>query len=834
MLKKLYKNIILPNPKKILFLIFIITIILGYHATNLKIDASSNTLLLDNDKDLIFTKEISKKYSNDNILILTYTTNNNLLSNKTINDIDKLSKKIQNLNQIESITSILNVPLIKSPLVSVSELLTNIRTLKSKDTNRTLAKQELLSSPLYKENLVSLDFKTTALLLNIKKNDIQEKLKNKESILLTKRNNTLLNQIEENKLKDIQYKIIENRNIQKDINSKTIEDIRSIIKNHNTEAKIFLGGINMIVHDVVNYVKNDLLIYGSILVLLFIIILWVFFRKLSWVILPLLICLISVVCTTGILGILSWEVTVISSNFISIQLIITISLVIHLIVRYEELLKKYTSISKNKIILVTILSKIKPSFFAILTTVVGFLSLILSNIKPIINFGLMMSFGITISLLLSFIIFPSILMLLNKQSNNKKEIKTNNNSKIIHFCKKIIESRNKTILIFTIVISLFSIYGSSLLIVENSFINYFKKNTEIYQGMRLIDEKLGGTTPLDIIVTFNKKDEIKSIDIKDLNEDIQEDEFESFYDEFEINNNEDQYWFTNDKLNIIKQIDEYLQNIPQIGNVASFATILKIGKILNNDIELDSLKLALIYNSIPDKYRKLIINPYINIKDNQTRFILRIKDSSTDLRRNILITKLNNELKSIITPQIGEYRLSNIMILYNNMLQTLFKSQILTLGSVALILFLMFIILFRSFKIALISIIVNMIPISLIFGIMGIFNIPLDLMTITIAAISIGIGVDQTIHYIHRYKEEFSKDKNYLKAMSRSHDSIGYAMVYTSLVIIIGFSILVFSNFIPTIYFGLLTVVAMSMVLISALILLPKMIILFKAFNKKN
>ena len=345
MLKNFYKNIILLNPKIILFFTLIITIILGYHATNLKIDASSNTLLLDNDKDLIFTKEVSKKYNNNNILILTYTTNDNLLSNKTINDIDKLSKKLQKLDEIESITSILNVPLIQSPLISISELLTNIRTLKSKETNRTLAKKEFLSNPLYKENLVSLDFKTTALLLNIKKNSIQEELKNKESQLLTKKNNTLLNQIEENELKDIQYKIIENRNIQKDINSKIIKDIRSIIKNHNTEAKIFLGGINMIIHDVVNYVKNDLLIYGSILILLFIIILWIFFKKISWVILPLLICIISVICTTGILGIFSWEITVISSNFISIQLIITMSLVIHLIVRYEELLTKYPSIN---------------------------------------------------------------------------------------------------------------------------------------------------------------------------------------------------------------------------------------------------------------------------------------------------------------------------------------------------------------------------------------------------------------------------------------------------------------------------------------------------------
>ena len=171
------------------------------------------------------------------------------------------------------------------------------------------------------------------------------------------------------------------------------------------------------------------------------------------------------------------------------------------------------------------------------------------------------------------------------------------------------------------------------------------------------------------------------------------------------------------------------------------------------------------------------------------------------------------------------------MVLYNNMLQSLFESQILTIGAVVFILFLMFLLLFRSLKISIIAIITNIIPVGIIFAVMGFADIPLDVMTITIASISIGIGVDDTIHYIIRFKEEYAKDGDYIKAMIRSHNSIGYAMYYTSIAIILGFSILVFSNFIPTIYFGLLTILVMLTSLISALLLLPKLLIKYRAFN---
>jgi predicted RND superfamily exporter protein len=353
--------------------------------------------------------------------------------------------------------------------------------------------------------------------------------------------------------------------------------------------------------------------------------------------------------------------------------------------------------------------------------------------------------------------------------------------------------------------------------------------------MKVIDQNLGGTTPLDVIIKF--KDEEKKVVIevaKGEDTSFLDDEFGEFEAEIDAKSDDEQYWFSQDKMDTITRVHEYLESLDEVGKVQSLASLLKVGKLLNEDKELDGVMLALLYKKIPEKYKNMILTPYINIEKNEARVSMRIKDSNENLRRNELIAKINKDLREIIRNKETSFQLSNLMILYNNMLQSLFDSQISTLGVVLVILFIMFLILFRSIKIALIAIIANMIPISSIFGIMGYLGIPLDIMTITIAAISIGIGVDDTIHYIHRFKDEFKYDHNYLNAMKRSHESIGYAMYYTSLVVIVGFSILILSNLIPTIYFGLLTVVVMITILASALLLLPKLIIMLKPFNTNS
>ncbi len=790
MVKKLYDKIIFKFPITVLVLTLTVIGILGFYSTKLEIDASADTLLLDDDKDLQFYREVNKTYHNPDFLLVTFTPNSPLLSNTSLETIKSMSDEFLKINEVNTITSILNVPLFQSPIKPLSSVVDGVKTLQDENINKELVKKEFLNSELYTNNLVSKDFKTTAIVLNLKENKQTQKT-------------------------------------QREIQSKYISQIRTIIKNHEDKGKIFLGGVNMIANDIIGYIKSDLIIYGSSLLVLLTIILWIIFKKLRWVTLPLFICLLSVISTTGILGLLNLKVTVISSNFISLQLIITLSIVLHLIVRYKELENKYPKASNYKITINTILSKISPSFFAILTTIVGFSSLILSNIKPVINLGLMMSAGIAISLIIAFIVFPTVLILLKDKKS--KSLKTDLG--LIDLCINIVLKRKFAIFFLSILLVLFSLSGSSKLIVENSFINYFKKDTEIYKGMKVIDEKLGGTTPLDIIINFKDK----TIETKKQEEQSSDDsfgDFSSFEDEFASSKDEKQYWFTQDKLDTITKVHNYLDSLEEVGKVQSLATTLKLGKLLNDGEQLDGITLALLYNKLPQKYKDIILTPYINIEKNEARVTVRIEDSNPNLRRNELLNKIQTDLSKMIENEYTTFRLSNLMVLYNNMLQSLFDSQIKTLGIVVAIIFIMFILIFRSLKIALIAIVSNLVPISIIFGIMGWLNIPLDIMTITIAAISIGIGVDDTIHYIHRFKEEFKYDNNYEKCMQRTHKSIGYAMYYTSLVVIVGFSILILSNLIPTIYFGLLTVIVMATILASALLLLPRLLIQFKALDK--
>jgi uncharacterized protein len=822
MIKRIYDTFILKYPLIVLIILLVFISTLGYHATKLEIDASAETLLLDDDKDLKFFREVKKRYDSSDFLVVTFSPKSDILSKESLDTIKNISNDFLKIENIESVTSILNIPLLQSPIRPISDLVSGVESLETKDFDKNLVKNEFLNSPLYSNALVSSDFKTTALILNLK-NDTKyfELLENRNSLLSKKREQSLSDE-ETVQLKKAIVEFKEYRDILREKESLEIKNIREIITKYQSNGKIFLGGVNMIASDIVGYVKNDLLIYGSSLVFILIFVLWYIFRHIRWIVIPLFICLISVISTAGVLGLFGWEVTVISSNFIALQLIITISIILHLIVRYRELNVKYKNASQYKLVINTVLSKFNPSFFAIITTITGFGSLVLSNIQPVINLGLMMSTGIAISLVLSFLVFPIILIMMKKKDEHEEK---NTRFSFIRKCSDIVEHKGKAIIITSILVLIFSISGSLKLIVENSFISYFKQSTDIYKGMQVIDESLGGTTPLDIIINF-KEDKKAIIQVKP------KDEFDEFENEFAKNADDKQYWFSQDKMDTITAVHDYLETIPEIGKVQSLATLLKIGQTLNNGRKLDGITLALLYNQLPPKYKTLILSPFINIDKNEARITIRIIDSNPNLRRNDLLNKINHDLRQIIQNKETTYKLSNLMVLYNNMLQSLFDSQISTLGFVLIILFIMFLLLFRSLKIALIALAANIVPISAIFGIMGWLGIPLDIMTITIAAIAIGIGVDDTIHFIHRFKEEFKVDHNYVNAMRRSHESIGYAMYYTSLVIILGFSILVLSNLIPTIYFGILTVVTMFTVLAADLLLLPKLLLIFKPYEK--
>ena len=834
MLRKFYDKFILTYPKSILLLMLICIAALGYQARYLEIDASAETLLLEDDKDLAFTRKVNERYGSSDFLVLTYSPKGDLLADNTLNSLRKLSAELLALDRVESVDSILNVPLLESPPKPVSELIKNVPTLESPGIDKALAKKEFLNSPIYRDNLVSPDFKTTALLINLHDDPLYRELLQQRNSLRKKEKEQSLSSVEQLELEKVLRDFKNHRDKMRLIEHKNISKVRAIADNYRGDAKIFLGGASMVADDLITFIRSDLQVFGSAVFVFLMLTLWVIFRQLRWILLPLITCSFSVVTTSGFLGLFGWEVTVISSNFISIQLIITMAITIHLIVRYRELARLNPEMDQRQLILDSTIFMARPCTFAVLTTVVGFASLVLSGILPVMNFGWMMSAGIGVSLFLTFLIFPVLLMQMPKAMPNTSFESRFALTKIF---ADITERHGKSILFISVAAFIISIAGAARLNVENSFIDYFKESTEIYQGMKLIDQQLGGTTPLDLIVNLEQSEDEFQQTEQDSNAEVEvedEEEFDAFEEEFEESAGEAQYWFTAEKMARIEKIHDYLNGLEQTGKVLSLGTMLKIGKTLNSGKPLDNFMLALLYNELPERFRKIIMDPYVSVENNEARFYVRIRDSEPNLRRNELLKQIQFDLKDKLDIPEGKWQLANLLVLYNNMLQSLFKSQILTLGVVIVAFLIMFIFLFRSITIALIAIFPNVLSIGVVLGFMGWMGIPLDMMTITIAAISVGIAVDNTIHYIHRFKHEFTIDRNYLAAMHRSHESIGYAMYYTSITIIIGFSILVLSKFIPSIYFGLLTGLAMLIALVAALTLLPQLLIVLKPLGPEN
>tara|TARA_X000001036_G_scaffold433219_1_gene470471 strand:- start:257 stop:2260 length:2004 start_codon:yes stop_codon:yes gene_type:complete len=667
--------------------------------------------------------------------------------------------------------------------------------------------------------VISKDGKTSGIVVYLKQDQrLKEFIKIKNNFY---ENSLKVKPSKSEKLKyDLFLKEYENyKNLYNQRNNQNITEIREIISKYSENAKIHLGGIPMIANDMMTYIKNDIVVFGIGVFLFIVITLWIVFRNFKWVIIPLLGCGSSVAIMIGLLGLLGWKVTVISSNFIALMLILNMAMNIHLTVRYLQLKKEFSNLSKEEAVIEASRKMFLPILYTVLTTICAFLSLIFSGIKPIIDFGWMMTMGLTASIIVTFLLIPSLLNLFS----NDKDINVENSEKstITNALSKFSQKNTNLIFGTTIIILISSLYGISKLEVENSFINYFDKKTEIYKGMKKIDDELGGTTTLDVIIKFPVKEKKEDDD----------DEFSEWEEDQE--EDKSKYWFTRNKIDKILKVHDYLDSLPEIGKVLSFGSIIRVAEDLNKK-PLQSLEIAVLYSKIPIEIKNDIISPYISVENDEARISVRIKDSLKDLRRNDLIIKINNELHKKIGLNKDDYRLAGVVILFNNLLQSLFKSQILTLGIVMLGISLMFFILFRNLKLSLIGVVPNFIAAFFILGIIGMLGIPLDMMTITIAAITIGIAVDNSIHYIYRFKEEFQKIKNYRLTLDRCHNTVGIAILNTSITIVFGFSILILSNFIPTIYFGVFTGVAMLLALISVLTLLPKLLLVLQPFGSES
>ncbi len=824
-----YYCLVLDKPRTTLLLLATLVGFFGWHSSNFRLDASSDSLTLENDQALKFYQAIEARYGSDDFLVITYTPTDDLFSAQVKKDIRELSDKLKTIQRVESVITILDVPLIDSPPVTLSELQKKILTLESSETDQILARQELLSSPLYKNLLISSDGKMTAIQVNFKRDPIYLKLRERRNQLREKQLQDNLTSSEKDELKAVSKEFEQHNTSLQNQEHNDIVQVRGIMSQHRDQAKLFLGGIPMITSDSIDFIRHDLMTFGIGVLIFLVVLLSIIFYQPRWIILPMITCGVAGLFMIGFLGWVNWPVTVVSSNFISLMLIITLSLMVHLIVRYRELQVENPSSNHQQLIRQMVKSKIHPSFYTAITSIVAFASLIISGIRPIIDFGWMMTIGISMSFVLAFTLFPAMLALL--PSANTK-LKYDITGAITHFFARLIQRFDKAILLIFMLLAILSVVGITRLSVENRFIDYYKESTEIYQGMTLIDKKLGGTTPLDVIIDapveyFQPDEEFES-----------DEEMDPFFEEFELEMNADggitstSYWFNSGMLPEVNIIHDYLVSLPESGKVLSLASSMQMLRSLDENLEMNDLFLSILYKRLPDNIKQSLFMPYMSEDGNQLRFNLRVYESDPSLKRDALLKKIRRHLTEELGLADEQVHLTGMLVLYNNLLQSLFKSQVLTIGVVFSAIFLMFIVAFRNIKMAALAIIPNLMAASMVLGLMGWLHISLDIMTITIAAICIGIAVDDTIHYVHRFTEEFRKDRNYWAAVKRSHASIGRAMYYTTITITLGFSILALSNFVPTIYFGLLTGFSMFVALLADLILLPILIVRLKPLGR--
>ena len=827
----IYERLVLAHPARVLVLMLAVLGFFAWQARHFELDASADSLLLEDDRDLQTLRELQTRYASQDLLIVTFAPGGDVFDKASLARLRALRDRLRTAPGVESVTSILDVPLLDNVEdVSLAAVADNLRTLDDPETDRARAKAELLASPVFAEVVVSADARTTALLLTMRDDEAYRALLAKRNRLLIARSAEDLDAAGRAAI-DAELEGIESlyESAKRRVTAARRAEIAAIrgvlaefrggarLGTHEAGDTLHLGGVPMIADDMITFVRNDLVVFGIGVAVFLVIVLSLIFREARWVVLPLAGCFYAGLLMIGMLGLVGWKVTVISSNFLALMLIITISMNIHLTVRYRQLHRDFPELSHHDLVATTVRRMVWPCLYTALTTIIGFGSLVFSGIKPVIDFGWMMSIGLAVTFVTAFTLFPAIVLLLGRAGAPER---AGAEYRFTRGLALAAERHGALVVGVAGVLLVVCALGASRLTVENSFVDYFSEDTEIYRGLALIDRELGGTTPLEIVL--------------DLDEDrIFDDEPAPKPAEYDAEAEREKagYWFTEFKIERIKEVHDWLASQPEVGKVLSLASLVRVGETLNDGEPLDSLQLALVYRRVPEDLKRSLIDPYIDILWDEARISLRIRDTAPDLHRKELLDRIRTGLADELELGPDDVTVSGLLVLYNNMLQSLFTSQISTLGAVLVGVGLMLLLLFRSLTLAVLGIVPNLLAAGTVLGSMGLLGIPLDFMTITVAAVTIGIAVDNAIHYIYRFREELARSGDYVATMHVCHANIGRAVFYTSATIIFGFSILVLSNFLPTIYFGLLTGLAMAIALLAALTLLPKLILITRPFG---
>ncbi|WP_340677132.1 efflux RND transporter permease subunit [Paraglaciecola sp.] len=786
--------------KSLIGFFIVITGVLAWFVQDFRIDASAETLLVKNNKLYIESQVINQRFSPQEFVLVAYQPKQaELFSEETFAVLGELSKKFASIERVEALTSILNVPLLSKAGSLDSELNPDDWTWEKQGYSPQEMRQIFKKHPLYTDLLVNDKMDATAIQIVFKSDpaltkitdqitDLQQKVLSDEfSDEDQKRVDELRRQAD-----PLEQKLSKQR-------QREIEEIYQIIAPYQANANIYLGGAHVLGFQLIDIIEHDLVLFGSAIGVAICVLLFFIFRQFRWVFIPIICCTVSVVWTIGLFGLLDLRTTVISSNFVALQLILTLAIVIHLLVEYRQISEDNPQDSQTTLVQKTFLHKLSPCFYAGITTCVGFGSLLFSGIQPVVSFGWMMMVAMTISILVSLILFPAIVCLLARKDKTLGHKVSNG---LIAVLQNLSLTRSSWIFAASGIVLVLSIVGLLKVNVENSFINYFASDTRVFKELSFIDQQFGGSTQLDVIYDIPLQQRDKDLVL------------------------------TAESLQSLQKVQFVMSQFEAMGNVTSVVNFTELAKIINDGKPLTEYELTVIYRLVDKSLTQKLLGSYFAPEYNQLRISSRIKDTTEGLNRAEFIQTLQSDIEGV-SVVAHSFTMGNLFVLYQDILQRLFSSQILTMGIVYMALFVVLLGIFRSFKIALIAIIPNIISTLVVLGTMGWFNIPLDLMTITIAAIAMGIAVDDTIHFVHRFTEE-SSSLSSTEAVKATYGSIGFALLYTSFIITLGFSLLSFSDFVPSVMFGLLTGLAMLVALLTDLTLLPAMLARFCQSKSDN
>jgi len=765
----------------------LLTLASGWFARLFEIDASAETLLVKNNRLYIEARLNNRQFNPDEFILVAYRPHDgNIYSENSLEDLRSISAAVSELERVENVVSILNVPLISEVSGLTLDMDPQQLTLANRNYSEAQLRRIFTDHPVFTDLLVNAKQTATALQVVFKKD---EEFRALDSRILDLEREMLQAPLSDNAARELESLQGEAAALQRKIQlarEAEIEAIYAVVEPYRANADIFLGGGYVLAKHLVDIISNDLVVFGSAISLLICVLLFVMFRDFRWVLIPMLCCFCSVLITMGLFGFLGFKTTVISSNFIALQLILTLALVVHLIVQYQHLARDCPELAHADLLERTVALKTTPCLFAGITTSVGFASLLFSNIQPIISFGWMMIVAMGTSIAVSLVLFPGVLMLFrNVLPHHKGKLAT----VIVEFFHRVTAKHTWPVLVGSVFLLVFSLTGLNKLNVENSFLNYFRADTQVRQELVFIDQEFGGSTALDIVYTPAPGGNPDLI-------------------------------VTAATLATLQSMQATLETSAAVGKAISVTNFTELARKINNDQPLTEYELNSIYLMLDRELRERLVGSYMNTDTGALRISTRIIDSTEGLNRKEFLANVHAVMQELGGD--GQYTVTNLFVLYQDILQRLYDSQILTLGLVYVALGLIMMLLFRSIRIGLVALIPNVLTTLFILGFMGWTAIPLDLMTITIAAIAMGIAVDDTIHFTHQFREDRAEGAE--AALGNSFHKVGLALLYTSVIIAVGFSVLGFSDFVPGIYFGLLTALAMLVALLTNLTLLPVML----------